>query len=156
MTRHLLGALLWLGVASGGVAAQAAGTPLLDGRTLNGWRQVGGGRFVVQPDGTLRAEGGKGVLYYARPFRDFALDLDFKVDGRETNSGVFLRADAARAGAGYQVAIQQEPPRAVYQRYQHQTGAATASPRRRGSPRSRWGSGTTCGSRSPGSGTRST
>ena len=123
MTRHVLGALLLLGVTSAGAAAQTPGTPLLDGRTLDGWRQVGGGRFVVQPDGTLRAEGGKGVLYYARPFRDFALDLDFKVDGRETNSGVFLRADAARAGAGYQVAIQQEPPRAVYQRYQHQTGA---------------------------------
>jgi hypothetical protein len=115
-------ALLLLGLA-GRADAQARGAALFDGKTLNGWKQVGAAHFTVQPDGSLRAEGGKGALYAAKPYRDFALELDFKVDGGGTDSGILLRADSARADAGYQVQIRQEPAGGPYERYQRMTGA---------------------------------
>jgi hypothetical protein len=67
-------------------ATSAPGQSLLDGRTLDGWTHVGPGRFVAQPDGSIVAEGGAGLLYFGgRSFRDFALDLDYltESDGAE-------------------------------------------------------------------------
>ena len=65
---------------------------LFDGTDLDGWRMAGPGSFELQPDGTMLARGGMGLFYYAeRPFRDFVLELDFKVESDSTNSGVFLR-----------------------------------------------------------------
>jgi type 1 glutamine amidotransferase len=99
------------------------GTALFDGKTLNGWKQAGSAHFTVQPDGSLRAEGGKGALYAAKPYRDFALEVDFKVDNGSTDSGILLRADSTRADAGYQIQIRQEPAGGPYERYQRMTGA---------------------------------
>ncbi len=131
MTRMALGAvasgaaLLLAACAGRGGAPGAAGggTALFDGRTLDGWRQVGGGRWTVQPDGSVRAEGGKGALYTARPYGDFALDLDVKVDAGNTDSGILLRADSARPGAGYQVQIRDAPREGPYERYPRVSGA---------------------------------
>ena len=126
MSARVGAAVLLLGSA-GRVEAQVRkdvpGTALFDGKTLNGWKQVGSARFAVQPDGSLRAEGGKGALYAAKPYRDFALELDFKVDNGSTDSGILLRADSARADAGYQIQIRQEPVGGPYERYQRMTGA---------------------------------
>jgi type 1 glutamine amidotransferase len=116
-------ALVGCGARTGTTPAVGPSAALFDGRSLDGWRQTGDGRFVVQPDGSLRGEGGKGVLYYTRPFRDFSLELDWKVDAKDTDSGVFLRADTARAGAGYQVSIRDSLGAGVYERYQRMTGA---------------------------------
>lgn len=66
---------------------------LFDGRDLRGWTMTGPGRFVVE-DGTLKTEGGMGLLWYeAQRFRDFTLKLDFKVEHDDDNSGVFVRFD---------------------------------------------------------------
>ncbi len=52
---------------------------------------AGPGRFVVE-DGALKATGGMGLLWYARrPFRDFTLHLQWKVEDPANNSGVFVR-----------------------------------------------------------------
>ena len=78
--------------ASSASGAAAGGELLLDGRTLNGWTQVGPGRFVVQPDGSIAGEGGMGLLYYTpRTFRDFALELEYRAASAGANSGIFVR-----------------------------------------------------------------
>ena len=46
---------------------------LFDGTTLEGWRHVGPGAFVLQPDGSMLSDGGMGLLYYEQPFRDFTV-----------------------------------------------------------------------------------
>jgi glucose/arabinose dehydrogenase/type 1 glutamine amidotransferase len=90
------GLLLIAGIASAQGTAPASdpyrGVLLFDGRTLKGWQQVGPGRFVVQPDGTLLGEGGMGLLYYKeRPFRDFVLNIDYMAESPGANSGIFVR-----------------------------------------------------------------
>ena len=67
-------------------------TTLFDGTSLDGWRQVGPGSIALEPDGTMRTEGGMGLFYYAEEsFRDFVLELDWKVNKYTANSGVFVR-----------------------------------------------------------------
>src|SRR5688500_2475754 len=93
----LSAALLTAGCSAVQGAATSAGAPasgdaLFDGRSLAGWQQVGPGRFVVQPDGSVVGEGGMGLLYYKeRSFRDFVLDLDYKAESKGANSGIFVR-----------------------------------------------------------------
>ncbi|MER5769386.1 ThuA domain-containing protein [Streptomyces sp. NPDC001985] len=88
--QHLLGGLRY---ASGQVKADC--TPrtgersLFNGKTLNGWKQAGPGRFTVT-DGALRTEGGMGMLWYhAKELTSYTLELDWKVDG-DDNSGIFI------------------------------------------------------------------
>ena len=127
----LAAALLAAGCASlqgGGSAAgggPGGGRSLLDGRTLAGWQQVGPGRFVVQPDGSIATEGGMGLLYYKeRPFRDFVLELDYKADSPGANSGIFVRFPNAPSTpndavqGGYEIQIDNNAQNAI-----HTTGA---------------------------------
>ena len=73
-------------------AAASNGESLFDGRTLNGWTQVGPGRFVVESDGSIAAEGGTGLIYYTpRTFRDFVLELEYRAESPGANSGIFVR-----------------------------------------------------------------
>ncbi len=70
---------------------------LFDGtrESLAGWRQAPGGEFDLQPDGSLRSQGGLGMLWYAQEeFGDFSLKLEFQDVSPGTtraNSGVFTR-----------------------------------------------------------------
>jgi len=65
---------------------------LFDGTSLDGWTQAGPGQFTLQPNGTMQSEGGMGLFYYnERPFRDYVLELDWKVENDSANSGLFLR-----------------------------------------------------------------
>ena len=66
---------------------------LFNGKDLAGWKMIGKGSFVVE-DGALAAKGapGLGLLYYeARTFRDFVLQVEWKVGTECSNSGVFVR-----------------------------------------------------------------
>ncbi|MET7421228.1 ThuA domain-containing protein [Dactylosporangium sp. NPDC005555] len=71
--------------------------PIFDGTpaSLRDWVQAPSGQFVLQPDGTLRSDGGLGMLWYgARPFGDFSFKLQFRDMATGTsraNSGVFAR-----------------------------------------------------------------
>ena len=97
--------------------------PLFDGTSLDGWQMSGPGAFALQPDGSMLSQGGMGLFYYAaRPFRDYVLELEWKVETDSTNSGVFLRFPDApdpwyAVNTGYEVQIDdsQDPL--------HQTGA---------------------------------
>ena len=64
---------------------------LFNGKNLNGWRQVGPGRFVVK-DGLMKTEGGMGMLWYTRnKIGRSKLRVVFKLTGKEADSGVFIR-----------------------------------------------------------------
>jgi Domain of Unknown Function (DUF1080) len=68
-------------------------TSLFDGKTLDGWKMAGDGRFtIVKSDAALQSEGGMGLLWYTRNiYRNFILKLDWKVSDEGDNSGVFVR-----------------------------------------------------------------
>jgi hypothetical protein len=52
----------------------------------------GPGRFVVESDGSIAAEGGTGLIYYTpRTFRDFVLELEYRAESPGANSGIFVR-----------------------------------------------------------------
>lgn len=70
---------------------------LFDGTqaSLANWRQAGPGQFDYDPNEqviTARPGGDIGLLYYAvKGFSDFTLRLQFRLDARTDNSGVFVR-----------------------------------------------------------------
>ncbi|MEU2797944.1 ThuA domain-containing protein [Streptomyces sp. NPDC007117] len=87
---HVLGGLRY---ATGQVKAECKPDtdyrPIFNGKTLQGWKQAGPGRFSVS-DGALHSEGGMGLLtYQAKELTSYSLKLDWKVAG-DDNSGVFV------------------------------------------------------------------
>ena len=84
---------------------------LFNGRDLSGWQTVGtaewkvvGGRIVGGQFGDSRKSG---LLMTEQAFRDFDLELEFKIDEHgKYNSGVYLRHVAGeRRRRGYQINI---------------------------------------------------
>jgi 3-keto-disaccharide hydrolase len=64
---------------------------LFNGKDMAGWRQAGKGNFTLE-DGALVTHGGMGMLWFeAQKFRDFTLQVEWKVNHRCNNSGIFLR-----------------------------------------------------------------
>ncbi len=83
---------------------------LLDGKTLDGWQQVGPGGFVIE-DGLLKSEGGMGLLWYTpEKFSNVEMRIVFRNPGGK-NSGVFVRIPQAPTepwmpvNKGYEVQI---------------------------------------------------
>jgi hypothetical protein len=72
----------------------SAETKIFDGKTLNGWEVVGGGKWTVS-SGVLKGECAKadeqGVLVYEKPVKDFTARLKFRISGG--NSGFYFRAE---------------------------------------------------------------
>lgn len=84
----VLATLVWPAMPS---AAEPEWRSLFDGESLEGWEQVGPGRFVVE-DGMLRTEGGMGLLWYTKEkFADVEIRVEFKLGSPTANSGVFVR-----------------------------------------------------------------
>ncbi|MFJ1748096.1 ThuA domain-containing protein [Streptomyces sp. NPDC088116] len=108
--QHLLGGLRY---AAGQVKAdckpRTGYRDLFNGKTPEGWKQAGPGRFTVV-DGELRSEGGMGLLWYqAKELKSYSLKLDWKLDG-DDNSGVFVGFPASddpwsAVDKGYEVQI---------------------------------------------------
>lgn len=80
------------------IGQQAGGyRTIFDGteQSLRAWTQAPGGQFELRPDGSLRSEGGLGMLWYeAEQFGDFSVKLlyrDVSAPGRYGNSGIFTR-----------------------------------------------------------------
>ena len=64
---------------------------LFNGKDLTGWKHVGKGSFIVE-DGALVTQAGMGLLYYEqRSFRDYMLEVEWKVTSKCNNSGIFVR-----------------------------------------------------------------
>jgi Domain of Unknown Function (DUF1080) len=68
-------------------------TSIFDGKTLDGWKMAGNGRFmIVEPDAALQSEGGMGLLWYSEnKYKNFIFRLEWKVSDEGDNSGVFVR-----------------------------------------------------------------
>jgi hypothetical protein len=65
--------------------------PLFNGKNLDGWQQAGPGRFVVV-NGMLKTEGGMGLLWYTRAkIGHSRLRVVFKLNAKDSDSGVFIR-----------------------------------------------------------------
>jgi hypothetical protein len=89
---------------------------LWDGGSTGSWRQAGPGEFVVE-DGALLAKGGMGLFWYAeQSFSDFLLELEWRVEDADDNSGVFVRFPApgddpwVAVHAGYEIQICDSAP----------------------------------------------
>jgi sugar phosphate isomerase/epimerase len=68
-----------------------------------GWNHYGPGYFDLDPlAGVLTSHGGMGLFWYAvSEYDDFELELEFKCDQAETNSGVFLRVPGTPSSDDY-------------------------------------------------------
>lgn len=93
---------------------------ILSNGSLDGWQQLGPGRFVVEPgkapdSGIIRSEGGMGLLWYTREkFGDCVIRVVYKTTSAKSNSGVFVRIADRPADPmwavhhGYEVQIQDD------------------------------------------------
>lgn len=94
---------LLIGLAAGVASGQENVTQLFDGKSLDGWKQVGYDEFVVE-DGLLKTTGGMGLLYYEREkFGDCILRVVFKTGSGRANSGVVIRLPEEPSDAWYGV-----------------------------------------------------
>ncbi len=88
-------------------SANAQKKPLFDGKTLNGWKAVAGKAPYEIKDGmiigTMTSNSPNSFLITEKEYGDFILELDVKLEGTETNSGVQTRSHfdpAGNKGAG--------------------------------------------------------
>ncbi|MGI9244601.1 MAG: sulfatase-like hydrolase/transferase, partial [Verrucomicrobiales bacterium] len=84
---------------------------LLDGNTLDQWTSIGSAKWRVEDGILVGSQDGdpkrSGLILSKRAFKDFDLELEFKIDEHgKYNSGVYLRHDPkARGSRGYQINI---------------------------------------------------
>jgi hypothetical protein len=87
--------------------SQAQKRPLFDGKTLNGWKKVAGKAPYEIKDGmiigTMTANSPNSFLITEKEYSNFILEIDVKLEGTETNSGIQTRSHfdpAGNKGAG--------------------------------------------------------
>jgi hypothetical protein len=113
-------ALLLAGLAgtwnSREASSQGAGwVTLFDGKSLDGWDQIGDANWRVA-DGAVVADKGNGFLVSKTAYGDFELRAEFWVED-DTNSGIFIRcADPAKVTGdnAYEVNIWDKRPDPTY------------------------------------------
>jgi hypothetical protein len=101
-------------------------TSIFNGKTLDGWKLAGDGKFViVESDASLQSEGGMGLLWYSEKiYKNFILELEWKVSNEDDNSGVFVRFPDPDGNPdkpvreGYEIQIDDRADNPI-----HQTGA---------------------------------
>lgn len=98
---------------------------LFNGRDKVDWEQVGSGSFVVE-DGTLKTEGGMGLLWYTgEKFENCVIRVVYKVTSTDSNAGIFIRIGDKPKNAwdavhgGYEIQIEDNPKSDEF----HRTGA---------------------------------
>ena len=102
--RNLL-TLISAGLVAAALPCSAADwKPLFNGKDLTGWEHVGPGKLVVE-DGTLKTEGGMGLLYYKQEkFGNCTIRVVFKTESEPgANSGVYIRMPEAPKDPWYGV-----------------------------------------------------
>lgn len=76
------------------LAATVLSDLIFNGKNLDGWEVVGGGKWTVEKGvlaGTCAKADEQGVLIYKQPVRDFTATLEFKIAGG--NSGFYFRTE---------------------------------------------------------------
>jgi hypothetical protein len=66
---------------------------LFDGKSLDGWVLEHTDRFVVR-DGVIVNDGGTGWLRSAKSYKDFELQLEYRILKKGSDSGLIFRASA--------------------------------------------------------------
>jgi hypothetical protein len=88
--------LLTLISATTVLSAHAQKKPLFDGKTLNGWKAiVGNAPYAIENGmivGTMVKNSPNSFLATEKEYGNFILELDVKLEGAETNSGVQTRS----------------------------------------------------------------
>jgi 3-keto-disaccharide hydrolase len=116
--RDVVCALALLTLSGTVVAADDGGTPLFDGKTLTGWKQLGGAADYKVIDGVIVGSSRPGVpnsfLVTEKDFGDFILEFDVRQDVGPTNSGVQFRSVSTPEFEngrvhGYQVDVDPSP-----------------------------------------------
>jgi hypothetical protein len=95
--------------------AQGGFTSLFDGKTLQGWNQIGNANWSVV-DGAMQATMGTGMLVTPMPYGDFQITMEFWVTD-DANSGVFIRCEDPKtinAMNAYEVNIYDKRPDPAY------------------------------------------
>ena len=118
--KHALGAIVALFVVatSSSIASGQAGgalTSLFDGKTLNGWNQIGNANWEVA-DGAMQANKGNGFLVTPASYKDFQIVAEFWVSD-DANSGIFIRCSDPKtinAMNAYEVNIYDQRPEPIY------------------------------------------
>jgi hypothetical protein len=86
------------------INAEAQDTPLFDGKSLKGWKVLGGKAEFKAEDGmiigTTVANTGNSFLITEKNYSDFTLELDFKIEDTANNSGVMVRSHYDQSGNG--------------------------------------------------------
>jgi 3-keto-disaccharide hydrolase len=103
-TRTVFLASILLVAAVGALTAAEEGfTPLFDGKTLNGWKLMGGhgAGYAVQGGNIVLPRGGGGNLLYEKEFTDFILRFEFKLE-EGSNNGLAIRSPMSNADMAYQ------------------------------------------------------
>jgi len=86
------------GLLAVGSIAMAAdkGAPIFDGKSLKGWKQLGGNAEYAVVDGTIvgtsKPDKVNSFLVTEKAYKDFVLDFDVRQDVGPTNSGVQFRS----------------------------------------------------------------
>ena len=87
--------LLAFGMTAIGADKNGA-TPIFDGKTLAGWKTLGGGADYKVVDGTIVGSSRPGIpnsfLVTEKDYRDFIFEFDVRQDVGPTNSGVQIRS----------------------------------------------------------------
>jgi hypothetical protein len=93
---------------------------LFNGKDLSGWTKRGGAATYAVEDGAIVGRSAPNTintfLTTDQQFGDFILELDFKIDPQDFNSGVQIRSHSRKEGElervyGYQVEIDTDPNR---------------------------------------------
>lgn len=79
-------------VAPPAFARRSTWRRLFDGRSLNGWMQVGGANWRVEGGALAADAGAAGFLVSRERYADFELRAEFRVSD-DANSGIFLRCE---------------------------------------------------------------
>src|SRR5690606_25763313 len=89
------------------IASAQSEEPIFDGKTLNGWKKVAGSAPYEVIDGAIVGTMVKNTpntfLVTEKEYGDFIFELDIKIEGEESNSGVQTRShfdEAANGGKG--------------------------------------------------------
>jgi 3-keto-disaccharide hydrolase len=94
--RKLITGWLLFAAAIAAAADKHPGTPLFDGKTLQGWKQLGGAADYKVADGAIVGSSRPGVpnsfLVTEKAYGDFILEFDVRQDVGPTNSGMQFRS----------------------------------------------------------------
>jgi hypothetical protein len=114
------GLVLVLVTVSRSTASADQAVELFNGKDLSGWTKRGGDAQYAVEDGMIVGRSVPNTpntfLTTDREFGDFVLELDFKIDPHDFNSGVQIRSHSRPEGRrervyGYQVEIDTDPNR---------------------------------------------